>query len=244
MADVLKGMGYSIALTPDPKPKPGDILVLWNRHARDEAFARAYESAGAQVIIVENGYFGRNFGGTEWFAMATGQHNGAGVWPDLGVGRWKSLGMGLSPWRRSGSDIVLLATRHMGSNVTREPQGWLATVERHIKKRTKRTVRIRAHPGPQSVVPDVSLENDLANAHAVVTWGSSAGLKALAMGVPCFTGFSQWIGAACCYPALHDIEDTWSGDRLPMFRRVASAMWSLEEIKSGVAFRALGFGND
>ena len=240
MADALKQLGYSIAPTPEKYPKPDDVLVLWNRHPRDEIFARTYADRGAGVIIVENGYFGRDFNGTEWFAMARGQHNGAGVWPDLGVDRWQGLDISLAPWRRTGSDIVLLATRHMGSNITREPPGWLSETKRQLKERTKRVVRVRAHPGPQAAIPKVSLADDLADAHAVVTWGSSAALKALIMGVPVFTGFYKWIGSACSYPVSHDIEDTWSGDRLPMFRRVASAMWALDDIKSGAAFKALG----
>jgi len=239
MSTALTALGYSIIPTPEKRPKPGDVLVLWNRHSRDEIFARTYEDRGAKVIIVENGFFGRDFNGTEWFAMAQNQHNGAGTWPDLGVDRWAGLGIDLAPWRRSGDDIVLLATRHMGSNITREPPGWLAETKRQLKERTKRVVRVRAHPGPQAAVPKVSLADDLANAHAVVTWGSSAGLKALAMGVPCFSGFYKWIGASCTYPLSHDLEDPWSGDRLPMFRRVASAMWALEDIKSGAAFKAL-----
>ena len=242
MGDALRQMGYSIAPAPEKKPKPDDVLVLWNRHPRDEGFANTYERAGATVIVVENGYFGRDFNGAEWFAMARGQHNGAGVWPDLGVDRWQGLGIDLAPWRRSGEDIVLLATRHMGSNTTREPPGWLAGIERQLKKRTNRPVRIRAHPSPQAAIPKVSLADDLAHAHAAITWGSSAGLKALAMGVPVFAGFGQWIGAACAYPATHDLEDPWTGDREPMFRRVASAMWPLADIKNGAAFRALGLG--
>ena len=240
MRTALTSLGYSIALTPEKHPRKGDALVLWNRHPRDEIFARTYMDRGATVVIVENGYFGRDFNGTEWFAMALSQHNGAGTWPDLGVDRWQGLGIELAPWRRSGDDIVLLATRHMGSNITREPAGWLAETKRQLKERTKRVVRVRAHPGPQAAIPKASLADDLANAHAVVTWGSSAGLKALAMGVPCFSGFYKWIGASCTYPVSHDLEDTWSGDRLPMFRRVASAMWSIDEIKSGAAFKALG----
>ena len=76
----------------------------------------------------------------------------------------------------------------MGSSITREPRDWIGRVERSLRLRTGRTVRTRPHPGPQGVIPKVSLRDDLRNAYAAVTWGSSAGLKAIAMGVPVFHG--------------------------------------------------------
>jgi hypothetical protein len=239
MKDALREMGYTIAPQPERYPKPGDVLVIWNRHPRDEKLAALYEKCGGKVIVVENGYFGRNFNDTEWYAMALGHHNGGGSWPDLGIDRWHGLGVPLKPWRRTGEDIVILATRHMGSTLTREPTTWMRAIEHNIRKRSARNVRIRPHPGPQAAIPKISLEDDLANAHAAVTWGSSAGLKAIAMGVPVFSGFSKWIGAACTYPVTHDLEDPWSGDRESMFRRVASAMWPLADVENGKAFAAL-----
>lgn len=214
------------------------MLVLWNRHRHHEATAAAYEAAGATVLIVENGYFGRNFNGTEWYAIARSQHNGAGTWPDGDAARWASLRVELQPWR-NGNEIVVLATRHMGSEQCREPQGWSEKIAERLRKETDRPVRIRAHPGPQKVPPKVSLEDDLSDAWAAVTWGSSAGLRALALGVPVFHGFPRWIGASAAHPVGHAIEDRWTGDREPMFHRVATAMWSRGEIENGDAFRCL-----
>jgi hypothetical protein len=73
----------------------------------------------------------------------------------------------------------------------------------------------------------------------VVTWGSGAALKALAMGVPVFHTFPQWIGAGAANPLGSDLEKPFRGDRLPMFRRLAWAMWPLHELESGAAFAAL-----
>ena len=103
-------------------------------------------------------------------------------------------------------------------------------------KATGMPVRIRKHPGPQYAVPEVSLEDDLANAWAAVTWGSSAGLKAICMGVPVFHGFPNWIGASA---ASRIGGQRFMGDRSPMLHRLATAMWSVDEIKSGAAFECL-----
>ncbi len=242
MAAALTGLGYRIAMAPESKPKPVDVLVLWNRYPRDEGFCRAYDAAGARIIIIENGYFGRNFKGSEWYAVALSQHNGCGRWAKASADRWRALGIELKPWRKEGREIVLLATRHMGSEETAEPKTWLGDLQRWLRRETERPVRVRQHPGPQGAVPKVSLEDDLKDAWAAMTWGSSAGLKALAMGVPVFHGLKGWIGSSASRwlgGGVDIKESRFFGKRAPMFHRVASAMWSLEEIESGKAFKCL-----
>ncbi len=61
-----------------------------------------------------------------------------------------------------------------------------------IKSKTMRPVRVRAHPGK---APKGNMEHDIENAHAVVTYSSSAALYALAFGVPVFYLMKDWIGA-------------------------------------------------
>lgn len=236
MASALEGLGYKCSFKPLTNPQPGDVLVTWNRHESRDEPVKEHEKAGGSVLVVENGYFGRNFGGTEWYALAKGQHNGAGEWPEGDAARWESLGIELKPWKKDGKEIVILASRGMGSAKCREPKGW---ADRMLALANKAGVpaRIRKHPGPQYAVPPVSLEDDLANAWAAVTWGSSAGLKALAMGVPVFNGFKDWIGAGASMASF--TEGRILGDRRPVFHRVATAMWSIEEIASGKAFRCL-----
>ena len=239
MMVALGRLGYQTFDHPLENPQPGDVLVTWNRHESRDAPVKQHEKAGGAVLVVENGYFGRNFCGSEWYALAWGQHNGAGKWPPGNAARWAAMGMDLKPWKTGGEEIVVLASRNMGSKICREPQGWSVHIAATLRAETGRKVRIRQHPGPQYAVPPVSLEDDLANAWAAVTWGSSAGLKALVLGVPVFHGFPKWIGAG----AARRIDEWASGkflrDRLSPLSRVATAMWSIEEIESGKAFRCL-----
>lgn len=235
MIAALQGMGYRVGCRTLPDVRPGDVLVTWNRHFQRERDVTAHERGGGTVLVVENGYFGRNFRGSEWYALARGQHNGAGEWPEGDEARWRSLGVELQPWRQ-GREIVVLASRGMGSPLCREPKGWSERVADELRKVTDRPVRIRAHPGPQKAPPRVPLADDLADAWAAVTWGSSAGLQALVLGVPVFHGFPRWIGAGAALPWGSDIEAPFRGNREPMFRRVATAMWSREEIADGTAF--------
>ena len=75
------------------------------------------------------------------------------------------------------------------------PEGWVEATVAAIKRKTSRPVRVRKHPGNHP--PEIPIEDDLDNVWAVVTWGSSAAIKALAAGVPAFYCFPPWIGGAC-----------------------------------------------
>lgn len=145
----------------------------------------------------------------------------------------------MSPWRADGTEIVVLAQRGIGCPGVAEPRGWAHQTADILRVRTERPVRIRQHPGERGMATATPLEHDLRNAWACVTWGSGAALKALLMGVPVFHGLKRWIGAPAALPWTDDLERPFRGDRLPMFERLAWAIWSLEEIQSGEPFRHL-----
>lgn len=209
-----------------------DVLVIWNRYGHYDALAKRFQ----RVIVSENGYLGRDWLGQHWYSLALGHHNGAGVWPDDGPQRWESWGVELAPWRAAGREIVALATRGIGPDGVREPPGWLPRTIADVSKRTGLPVRIRRHPGERSCVP---LDDDLRKAAACLTWGSGAALKALALGVPVIYGFPKWIGASAATPVGSDLANLFMGDRVPMFSRLAWAMWNTDEIASGEAFARL-----
>lgn len=233
----LKSLGYDVKPNASTNPKLGDVLVIWNRSMTRDAMARRYEAVGGKVIVAENGYLGREWRGGIWYALALGNHNGAGTWPDGGDDRWDSWGVELEPWRDGGSDVVILAQRGIGHPKVREPHGWSRKLLTDLQASTKRKVRVRAHPGERK--PPVSLEDDLSKAWCVVTWGSAAAFKALAWGIPVFHGYPKWIGAGTAAAWPGNIEQPFRGDRLPAFRSLAHAMWGLDEIASGKALRCL-----
>lgn len=215
------------------RPEPGDFLLLWNRPPAREAEARRFEAVGARVLVVENGYLGKNWNGRKWFSIAWGHHAGAGRWPDGGPERWDSWGVEIDPWRAGGSDTLILAQRGIGELGVASPRGWAETVQRSIGG------RIRRHPG--AYVAPVSLADDLVSASSVVTWHSAAALHALLAGVPVWHAFDRWIGAGAARP-LRDFGAEPRRDdaaRLAMFRRMAWAMWDADEVRSGAAFRSL-----
>lgn len=239
-ASGLQRHGFEVSRHPERRPRPCDVVVLWNRYPVRENIARAYEAAGATVLVAENGYLGREWQGGIWYALARGHHNGAGTWPDGGVERWESFGVGLQPWRETGDEVVILAQRGFGEAQVREPRGFPEQARERLKREGLK-VRIRRHPGeagPKGTLDD-ELARDLANARACVTWGSGAALKALIMGIPVFHGFPRWIGSHAAGHFTSPLGEVIRGDRLAMFRRLAFAMWNVEEIADGEAIRCV-----
>lgn len=224
----LREHGYSVH-NAIPDPKRGDLLLIWNRMGKHHSEARRFEAAGARVIVAENGYLGAEWRGQRWFAMSVGHHNGAGRWPVGGPERWDSWGVELAPMRDLGGETVMLAQRGIGEQALRAPERWTDQTARQYG------ARLRRHPGTRK--DGISLEQDLRGASAVVTWSSGAALKALVMGCHCWHGMPRWIGApaATRVGAPLNLNDR----RLPMFQRLAWAMWSEAEAASGVAFGGL-----
>lgn len=235
----LAAAGYTVEHRMTDKPGPNDILVCWNRYGEVDAVAKRFEARGRPVLVAENGYLGNEFAGARWYALARGQHNGAGSWPEGGADRWDALQVNLGTWRACGGEIVLLPQRGIGPPGVAMPRDW---PERIGRKLTKAGIafRVRRHPGTGTEVP---LADDLANASAVVTWGSGAALKALALGVPVYHDLPCWIGARAALPVrallLREPGKRNNEDRLEMFRRLAWAQWRLSEIADGTAFRGL-----
>lgn len=222
------------------EPRPGDVLVLWNRYDTWDLVAKRFERAGCAVVVAENGYLGREWRDGIWYAISLNRHNGAGSWRLGSESRWDSWDVELKPWRTQGDHVLVLPARGIGVPPVVQPGDWLDKALADLKRRTKRPIRVRRHPGTDKPCPvDHGLLAELEGAHCVVTWGSGAALKAIAAGVPVFHGFPQWIGAGAALPQSADLEQPFLGDRLPMFRRLAWAMWRLDEIERGEPFAAL-----
>jgi hypothetical protein len=232
----LESLGYKVQIGCTTSPKPDDVFVSWNLYAEKLNTARVFESAGRPVLVAENGYLGNDFAGSRWYAISRNQHNGAGKWPHGGPERWDSLNVPLAPWREPDGEIVVLPQRGIGPPGTAMPRDWLARTEAQL---AGMKYRVRRHPG---VTQCISLEDDLRNASAVCTWGSGAALKALTMGIPVYSDMPNWIGYMAALPlkALKQgLRKTDDIARREVLRSVAWAMWRLEEITDGTAFRRL-----
>jgi len=227
----LQAAGFKLA-TVIRDPGPGDCLLIWNRYQGYAEEADRFERAGASALVAENGYL-PDLAGRKWYALALGHHNGAGTWPKGGAERWDALRADLGPWRTSGGEVVILGQRGIGEKGLASPDWWAERVQKRIGG------RVRQHPARGGKA--VSLEDDLREASAIVTWGSAAAIRALMLGVQVWYDFPQWIGAGAAKPLSE-----WGGEpkrddaaRLAMFRRLIWAQWTLQEIDSGEAITQL-----
>lgn len=227
----LQRAGYEL-VNAIPRPEPRDVLCIWNRYAGNHEQARKFESAGAKVLVAENGYI-PDLAGGKWLSLALNHHAGAGSWKHGGPERWDYLGVRFGEWRHvNNGETIVLGQRGIGEPGIASPVGWAESVVRKVRG------RIRPHPGTnKNIVP---LEQDLAKASGVVTWASSAALRALLHGIPVWYAMPKWIGAPACKP-LGQWPEPLRDDqaRLDMFRRLAWAQWRLDEIESGEAFSYL-----
>jgi hypothetical protein len=215
----LRSLGYTVTEGVTQRPGPEDILVTWNRIHVGNGAAAAFEAAERPVLVAENATWGNDLAGRRWYTLARNRHNTAGMFPVGGPERWDALGVELAPWRQGGETVVL-GQRGIGAPPTRCPPGW------GEQEAAKLGARLRPHPGTKPAKP---LQDDLARAGRVVTWGSGAAVKALIWGIPVESHMPGWIAE----------QDNTDAGRLEMFRRLAWAQWTLEEIADGEAFRWL-----
>lgn len=238
MAEGLKRLGYQVSREVVRNPSEKDILVIWNRYNRVQQEANAIEAAGGRVVVVENGYFGRNYRGGPWYAVSLRQHAIGGL-PKPDIDMWRRIDYPVKPWRTEGSEYVILAQRGIGSDEIKSPPDWHNKIAQNLSSLTDKPMRIRPHPGAQTNLPPVSFGNDLDRAEAAITWASSAGIKAILEGTYVYYGLDGWIGGVCAshislFPKWHK-----PVNRNQLLARLATAMWNLEEMQSGEGFRCL-----
>jgi hypothetical protein len=212
----LEAAGFEVVRGITHNPSPDDIFVTWSRIGAADEAADAFIAKGNKVLVAENASWGNSFAGKHWYTIARTYHNQAGRFPIGGPERWDSLGIVLQPWRTSG-ETVILPQRGIGPVPVAMPRGWGANFEG----------RVRKHPG--RLAEHISLEEDLANCGKVITWGSGAAIKAIMWGIPVESHMPSWIGE----------QDNTDEGRLAMFRRLAHAQWTLQEISEGLPFHRL-----
>lgn len=226
----LESCGHRLTDSPN-----ADALLIWNRYGRSHQLAQAFERSGRPVLVAENGYMGREWLGSTWYAISRNWHNRPYEGPVRRT--WARNGGLLLPWRGDGGRIVILAQRGIGTAPVAQPRNWVELAQRELQRRTRREVVVRTHPGNRA--EPVPLIKALEGAWACVTWASGAAMKAITLGVPVFHGLSPWVGGAAARPFSHDIEDPYLGDRAPMLDRMMQTLWSVDEIARGEPFRDL-----
>jgi hypothetical protein len=234
-SDGLRAAGFEVRKGLPSSAEAGDVLLIWNRRAQDDAVAQKLELAGGTVVVAENAYIDR-----EGYALARHKHNGGGAPLVRDPGRADRLGVQLAPWREQGEHVLVCPNRHIGPRTDVMPEIWTSQTVGRLQRLTKRQVRVRAHPGNwKRKPPKVMIEEDLRGAWACVIWWSTAGLKALLAGVPVIYCGPYWIGALGASRDMKAIETPPLGDRRAALEEVANGQFTIAEISAGLPFVGL-----
>ena len=228
-----QGCGGVVESVHEPNLKDGDCffygvrpdwLHLWGQAKREKR--TIYYADNSYYDCVREKQFRVTRNGLQCDGMRA-------IWNDEGAKRFEALGVKIQDWRRDGSHIVIAPQSEEFTRVVAGYAGnWLDDAVAAIRRHTDRPLRIRKKGESRPLVADLD------GAWCLVTHMSCAAVEALLAGVPVFvTGRSaaQIMGLS----DLSMIETPEYPDRRQeFFELLAANQWSMDELRSGVTWRA------
>lgn len=227
------------------QPEDGfDLICVNGLHGNNQQIINLYSEKGIFSIVLDYGYTHRPYYhqagwmGLNWLPSFACESDRASA----------LYGLVDEVQQHDGKYILVCCQKH-GDRQHNLPsiRDWAADTIATIKKFTDKPIKFRAHP-LYSFRPDgdliisdssqVSLEEDLREAHCMVTYNSTAANQALLSGVPVFCDSSAMY-ADVCNTDLSEINQPklfWVQD---YFNRLAYAQWTLPEIMKGQALSFL-----
>lgn len=170
------------------------------------------------------------------------QPDGRGVYDDR---RWTALHVDRAPaWKTDGRAIVVCPQspvymgHYFGLSPTVVDNDYVGYLTAMLQRYTDRPIIVRFKTDAASR----PLRVDLQDAWMVVAWSSATAVEALAAGVPICT-LADWASTAHMgIRSLTDLETPYYPDlhaRDQFLFNLANQQWTLDEIASGLAWRAL-----
>ena len=186
---------------------------------------------GRDFFYADHGYFGRG----DYFRITRNapQHDGRTGGPDFD--RMKEVGVVIQDWKRAGDYVLIcppdrwMARLHGFSTTT-----WLKNVRRMVRQSTDRPIRLRR----RTQAAKRPLQADLARAWVLVTYQSNVAVEALCAGVPVVC--TAPCGATRLSTAMARIDSPrYPRSRESWAATLAANQWTMEEIRSGMAWSKL-----
>jgi len=221
-----------------------DLAVFWGH--RPKHIINRQRGSGKDYLVMERGYIGDRF---KWTSMGFNGLNGRADFvvknmpADRFDNHWK-----LEPWK-TGGDYILLIGQVLGDASVKHInfKKWALEAAEKIKEHYDLPLRFRPHPVevkrsseykiPGTIQSIRSLDLDLKEAAAVVTFNSNTGVESVLAGVPTVAVDK---GSMVYNQASNKIEDPWVyNDRKQWACDLAYKQWNLAEIQSGLAWEHL-----
>lgn len=204
-------------------------VALWGSPRRWGLLQEAIRK-GRTWIYGDHAYFGR--GSYYRITRNAYQHDGSGL---AGPERFQAFNRTVKPWRTDGRHVLICPNSPtyfglFGMDVHQ----WVKSVTETIAGVSGRPVRVRWKGQGEPI------EADLVNCWAVVTFSSAAALDALIAGVPVFVRAPFAAAYRFGLPNVSQIEQpAYPDGREPFLWALAENQWTMDEIRTGVAWRAL-----
>jgi hypothetical protein len=232
-----------------------DAAVMYGFREPKPQIAERLAAKGIPVLVIEDGHLRPPLIGERQYQLALGGINmlPAGPCPS---DRFEALGLERAAEKKDGGDYILVCGQIPGDAqhpMTRRAEmiDWIYMTLGLCKKNSDLPIRYRPHPRlfisyAQSPLltpwgadecsrsDEVILAEDLAGAHALVTYNSGAGHEALLRGVPVFCDSSA-IYAPWANTDITELAEPEFTDTEDYFNRVGYAQWSMSEIADGTA---------
>lgn len=218
-------VGSGLPIVDDGVYRGGWWIGFGSPHTWDSLTAA--RKAGEDWFYGDHGYFHR---GTYYRITRNGfQHDGCG-------NRRRDPGVVIEPWRTGGAHVLVCPPDDkIAALMGFDHHAWLRDVLERLGNNTDRMVIVR----PRNHEQMRPLAADLADAWALITWASNAAVEAVIAGVPVFCtgdcaasvmGRSDPINIE--YPHRPDDRYEWAA-------ALAANQWTLDEIRSGIAWKEL-----
>jgi len=234
-------------LTTDWRYEPSDIAVVFGVYKSKVpisyprgAIIAQQRKRGLDVIVLETGYINRGDGEQHHYAAGFNGLNGRADFrnADSPGDRAAKLNVTLRPWRKDGKHILLCGQVPWDASVDHiDFNAWLRTVSYVIRETTLRPVRFRPHP--QIAKPDMSIEEDLEDCWAVVTFNSNTAVDAAIRGVPVFASDKGSMAYSIANRWVEQIDDPRTPERQQWLNDLAYTQWTQDEMKQGLAWKHL-----
>jgi hypothetical protein len=237
-----------------------DVDVIWSvlwsgRMAANKTIWDTAQALRKPVIVLEVGGIMR---GTTWKVGLNGINKDAFFVKDKDASRANGLGLALRPWRSQGEHVLICGQHDRSLQWQNMPNAsqWFSDTIAEVRKYTDRKIVIRPHPRCPIVPVEHQFKNVIKqapakragtyddydirfdNAHAVVSWTSNPGIRAVINGYPVFTGPTS-LAYLVANHNLADIESPQMFDRQQWLNDLAWTEFTIQEIAQGLPLKHL-----
>lgn len=230
-------------------PAAVDCVVFYGLAGNLIRIFHEYRERGITTVFLDLGYFGRkgeklpNYHRVAVNAYQPTAYFRRHASPE----RFALFERAIQPWRSRGEEILVAGMSQKAASIwglgnATQHAGWLI---REVRKYTDRPIAYRPKPSWPDATPIPGtryatgpLAEELARAHAVVTWRSNVAIDGLIAGVPCFVLGDN--PAVTMSGDLANIETPlYPDDRLGFCADLAWSQFSINEMRNGFFWMTL-----